>query len=407
MVCVHGLPPPRRPPCRAHPARGCPFQGAWALPGGFVRAGRESLDASAARELAEETGLDATQPERFHLEQLGSYGEPDATRRCPSSPWPTSPSPPTSLRPGAVACLVCGLDPGRRIGSRCPTRRPCGQSVPERNAAQDLAEPDAARRRPPQQGPGHGIDGGDAVPRPANDPAPATEPGPRALLPLAFDHARIVVDGPDRARTKIEYTPSAPAFLVEEFTIADLRGIYASTWGSPLHAGNFHRKVRSVTGFVESTGATVARGGARGCPRPALPCGRRATAAPGAAAPRPGSDAPTTATAPHARAAPQARADRGPPAHGPLPRRPHRSRPDLPHAPEWRIRDLPESPRSHHAPPVALSASGREREPAWTKETGRFGDNAPFTRKGYRIAAAWPGVSPCNEVIRGWLRRPQ
>ncbi|WP_412126026.1 NrtR DNA-binding winged helix domain-containing protein [Streptomyces platensis] len=210
------------------------------------------------------------------------------------------------------------------------------------------------------------------MPRPANDPAPATEPGPRALLPLAFDHARIVTDGPDRARTKIEYTPSAPAFLVEEFTIADLRGIYASIWGSPLHAGNFHRKVRSVTGFVESTGATVARGEARGCPRPALPCGRRATAAPGAAAPRDRERCPYDSgrpARPRRRARPRRpasrsrrahRAGRGPPAHGPLPRRPHRSRPDLPHAPEWRIRDLPESPRSHHAPPVALSASGRE-----------------------------------------------
>ena len=41
-------------------------------------------------------------------------------------------------------------------------------------------------------------------------------------------------------------------------------------WGEELHAGNFHRKVLSVPGFVESTGETTARGGERGGPRAKL-----------------------------------------------------------------------------------------------------------------------------------------
>ena len=47
-----------------------PFRGRWALPGGFVRVS-ESVDAAAARELVEETGVSG-----LHLEQLGTYGEP-------------------------------------------------------------------------------------------------------------------------------------------------------------------------------------------------------------------------------------------------------------------------------------------------------------------------------------------
>jgi 8-oxo-dGTP diphosphatase len=47
-----------------------PFQGAWAIPGGFVNRG-ETLDAAARRELSEETGA-----EDVYLEQLYTFGDP-------------------------------------------------------------------------------------------------------------------------------------------------------------------------------------------------------------------------------------------------------------------------------------------------------------------------------------------
>lgn len=87
---------------------------------------------------------------------------------------------------------------------------------------------------------------------------------------LAFDHSTIVADGLERARSKLEYTPLATKFVGEEFTIAELRAVYETVWGEPLHAGNFHRKVLSVPGFVESTNTTTERGGARGGPRAKL-----------------------------------------------------------------------------------------------------------------------------------------
>lgn len=80
---------------------------------------------------------------------------------------------------------------------------------------------------------------------------------------LAFDHDRILADGVERARAKLEYTPLAAAFCAPEFTIAELRHIYEAVWGTELDARNFHRKVTGTAGFVVETGASTTRNGGR------------------------------------------------------------------------------------------------------------------------------------------------
>jgi ADP-ribose pyrophosphatase YjhB (NUDIX family) len=187
-----------------------PHEGAWALPGGFVRED-EDLPAAAIRELMEETGRALG---RLHLEQLATYGVP-------------------------------GRDPRMRI-----------ISVAHLAFAPDLPDPIA------------GTDAMDAAWVPVA--ALGLPGGGSASHRLAFDHARIITDGLGRARSKLEYTPLATRFAGPEFTISELRAIYETVWDDRLHPGNFHRKVLSVPGFVESTGYTTDRGGHRGGPRARL-----------------------------------------------------------------------------------------------------------------------------------------
>ena len=81
--------------------------------------------------------------------------------------------------------------------------------------------------------------------------------------PLAFDHARILADGIERARSKIEYSPLATSFCGPEFTITQLRTTYEAIWGSTLDPRNFHRKATKTASFIEPTGGTVREGAGR------------------------------------------------------------------------------------------------------------------------------------------------
>lgn len=175
-----------------------PYRGRWALRGGF-HAPAEDLDAAAARELAEETGL-AGLP--IHLEQLRSYGVPGRDPRT---------------RVIAVAYLGLGPD------------------LPDPTAGSDAT---AARW----------------------SPADALSDGRGRL---AFDHTQILADGVERARSKLEYTPLATQFCPPQFTVGELRRVYEIVWGVALDARNFHHKVTSVDGLLTPIGESTSRMGGR------------------------------------------------------------------------------------------------------------------------------------------------
>lgn len=193
-----------------------PFQGRWALPGGFVR-DDEDLSSAAARELIEETGLcahDPADPDQVggaHLEQLATYGDPKRDPR---------------MRVVSVAHLALAPD--------LPAPRAGGDAHSARWApVEDLLNQS-----------GYGREGEQAA-------------------PLAFDHAQILADGVERARSKIEYSSLATAFCPPEFTVGELRRVYEAVWAVALDPRNFHRKVTGTPGFLVPTGGTTTRQGGR------------------------------------------------------------------------------------------------------------------------------------------------
>jgi ADP-ribose pyrophosphatase YjhB (NUDIX family) len=167
-----------------------PYAGSMALPGGFLRDEAEPIRAAACRELCEETGLDAG---TLHLEQFGVYGEP-------------------------------GRDPRGRV-----------VSVAYLAIMPRLPDPVA------------GTDAADARWMRVDDVL-----APR--LGLAFDHQRIVADGVERARRKLEHSALAAAFCGPIFTISELQQVYEAVWGTRLDPRNFYRKVQGTRDFVVPAG---------------------------------------------------------------------------------------------------------------------------------------------------------
>ncbi|MCP9948321.1 NUDIX hydrolase [Actinomadura madurae] len=163
-----------------------PYKGALALPGGFLQHAEEDINAAARRELAEEADMDV---EALHLEHLGVYGTP-------------------------------GRDPRGRVVSVAFLA--IAPRLPEPAAGTDAA---GARWQRADQ-----VLSGD--------------------LELAFDHRRIVEDGVENARAKLEHSALAAAFCGPTFTITDLQRVYEAVWGISLDPRNFYRKVQKTSGFI-------------------------------------------------------------------------------------------------------------------------------------------------------------
>jgi ADP-ribose pyrophosphatase YjhB (NUDIX family) len=85
------------------------------------------------------------------------------------------------------------------------------------------------------------------------------------LPPLAFDHAAIVAAGRDRLRAKLSYTNVGFALAPEEFTLSDLREIYAAALGHDVSATNLQR-VLVRRNVIEPTGGRRASGPTGGRP---------------------------------------------------------------------------------------------------------------------------------------------
>jgi ADP-ribose pyrophosphatase YjhB (NUDIX family) len=78
---------------------------------------------------------------------------------------------------------------------------------------------------------------------------------PVSLLPeLAFDHREITLAGRERLRAKLSYTNVGFALAPAEFTISELRDLYAAALGHDVSATNLHR-VLLRRGVIEGTGA--------------------------------------------------------------------------------------------------------------------------------------------------------
>ena len=177
-----------------------PYEGHWALPGGFVNID-ESLDAAAERILADKAHMTEA-----WIEQLYTFGSPDRDPRG---------------RVITVAYFAL---------------------MPESSFLDALAE------------------AGDLMLASLDIPWSGEEGGPVAArdtaegtVSLSFDHADILGLAVKRLRGKLDYTKIGFALLPELFTLRDLQIVHEAILARPFNKPAFRRRMLDK-GWIEPTG---------------------------------------------------------------------------------------------------------------------------------------------------------
>lgn len=187
---------------------GHPFQNQWALPGGFLIAGEESIEETARRELFEETGI-----EQAFLQQLYTFSHPNRDPR-------------THVLSVAHLALIRKSALSFRAGDDASDARLF--TISEKDG-ELLLQSDTCR-----------ITGRE----------------------LAFDHEEILKLALERLKGRVNYALDTLELLEdpEKFTIRELQSIYEAIKGHSQDASNFRKMLARnyiQTGILATTGHTV------------------------------------------------------------------------------------------------------------------------------------------------------
>jgi len=166
-----------------------PYKDRWAIPGGFLEAGKESIDEAAARELKSETNID-----NVYLKQLYTFGNP---YRDP--------------RTTVISVAYTALVPKDKLDIK---------------AGDDAKDAKLFTIK-------YDVDGIIF----SNDNTVITEKD------LAFDHSEIIKMAITRLRNRIDYEDDAFNLLRDknEFTISELKRIYETIKNRSLDLPNFRK----------------------------------------------------------------------------------------------------------------------------------------------------------------------
>ncbi len=206
---------------------GHPFKDCWALPGGFVKP-TESLDQAAARELAEETGVNDV-----YMEQLFTWGDPGRDPRT----W-------------VISCSYMALIDASRINLAA------GDDAVDAQWFSVAKKLKLERKKPTKNGSiakqiyslllsSDELKTETQLEKTVRKAGAMRTEDERIVLPgsLAFDHGRMISCALDRLRNKIEDTDMAFNLMPEYFTLTQLQQVYETILGKELLKANFRRKI--------------------------------------------------------------------------------------------------------------------------------------------------------------------